>query len=65
LETRNTSLSWGSGASKKMDFSREDATDETALNEMIWRSVRGPDQPMPAPIHAAFVFAHAKDRDED
>jgi len=65
LETRNTALSWGSGASKKMDFSREDAMDEMALNEIIWRSVRGASAIMPAPVHAAFVFAHPKDDDDD
>jgi hypothetical protein len=31
----------------------------------FWRSVRGPDSPMPAPIHAAFVLAHPPDRDDD
>jgi phospholipase C len=65
LETRNTALSWGSGASKKMDFSREDAMDETALNEIIWRSVRGESATMPAPVHAAFVFDHPKADDDD
>jgi hypothetical protein len=65
LKEQNSILSWGSSASRKMDFSREDATDEQELNEIIWRSVRGPDRPMPAPIHAAFVFQHPKDRDDD
>jgi hypothetical protein len=65
LQERNTALSWGSGASQKMDFSREDATDETALNEIIWRSVRGAAQPMPAPVHAAFVFAQPKAGEDD
>jgi len=65
LETRNTALSWGSDASKKMDFSREDAMDEMALNEIIWRSVRGATATMPAPVHAAFVFDRPKDDDDD
>ena len=56
---------WGSKASLKMDFSKEDAADDLLLNEVIWRSVRGPDHPMPAPVRAAYVFAHSKDRDED
>jgi hypothetical protein len=30
------------------------------LNEVIWRSVRGPRSPMPPPVHAAFVFPHIK-----
>jgi len=65
LEERNERVAWGSEASQKMDFSREDAADETALNEIIWRSVRGPNQPMPAPVHAAFVFEHPKADDDD
>jgi hypothetical protein len=65
LKQHNSLLSWGAEASKKMDFRTEDACDEIALNEIIWRSVRGPDSPMPAPVHAAFVFGHSKDRDDD
>jgi DNA-binding beta-propeller fold protein YncE len=65
LKQRNSLAAWGNEEARKMDFSREDAADETALNEMIWRSVRGADRPMPAPVHAAFVFAHAKDKDDD
>ena len=65
LEERNTRMAWGSGASSKMDFSREDAMDEMALNEIIWRSVRGAAATMPAPVHAAFVFDHPKADDDD
>ena len=35
------------------------------LNEIIRRSVRGPDSPMPAPKRAAFVFAHPAKDDDD
>ena len=41
-----------------MDFTKEDAADDLLLNEVIWRSVRGADSPMPAPVRAAFVFPH-------
>ena len=50
---------------KHLDFKREDAVDDQLLNEMVWRSVRGADNPMPAPTRAAFVFARAQDRDDD
>ena len=50
---------------EKMDFSKEDATHEQALNEIIWHSVRGASSPMPAPIHAAFVFGHTNEDDDD
>jgi hypothetical protein len=65
LNAKNLKTAWGSDAAKKMNFAREDAADDLLLNEMIWRSVRGPDSPMPAPKRAAFVFAHAKDGDDD
>jgi hypothetical protein len=47
-----------------MNFAREDAADDLLLNEVVWRSVRGPDHPMPAPVRAAFVFPHP-DKDND
>jgi hypothetical protein len=36
-------------ASAAMDFSREHAAPAQALNEIIWKSVKGFDQPMPEP----------------
>ncbi len=61
LKEMNSSAGWGAGL--KMNFAREDAADEYLLNEMVWKSVRGPDSPMPPPVHAAFVFAHQDDDD--
>ena len=65
LNARNLKTAWGGRAAQAMNFAREDAADDLLLNEMIWRSVRGPDSPMPAPKRAAFVFAHTKDGDDD
>ena len=64
LDERNVAGAWGAAASVAMDFSKEDAADDLLLNEIVWRSVRGADSPMPAPRRAAFVFA-ADDDDED
>jgi DNA-binding beta-propeller fold protein YncE len=63
LEERNSVHAWGGRI--KMNFAREDAADDLFLNEVVWRSVRGADQPMPAPVRAAFVFARPKDNDDD
>jgi YVTN family beta-propeller protein len=63
LKERNTAQAWG--GQLKMNFAREDAADDLLLNEVVWRSVRGPDTPMPAPVRAAFVFAQPKDADDD
>ena len=64
LDERNSRARLGRCASQ-MNFAREDAADDLLLNEVIWRSVRGPAQPMPAPVRAAFVFQHPKDSDQD
>ena len=47
-----------------MNFAKEDAVDDLLLNETIWRSIRGANHPMPAPVRAAFVFGHSKDDDD-
>ncbi len=65
LNEKNLASDWGSGASRKMDFSKEDAADDQLLNEIIWRSVRGANNPMPAPTRAAFVRAQAKKDADD
>src|SRR5262249_55286408 len=64
LNARNTATAWGARQSEKMDFTVEDAADDLLLNEIVWRSVRGPHSPMPPPVRAAFVFPHLpKERD--
>jgi len=60
LKARNLPSAFGAALSAKMDFSVEDAVDDLLLNEVIWRSVRGPRSPMPPPVRAAFVFPHLK-----
>ena len=63
LEERNSAHAWGGKI--KMNFAREDAVDDLLLNEVVWRSVRGPDSPMPGPVRAAFVFEHRGEKDDD
>jgi hypothetical protein len=65
LEQKNTKTSWGEKVSRTMDFSKEDAADDLLLNEVIWRSVRGEDSPMPPPTRAGFVFVHGKSKVDD
>jgi hypothetical protein len=66
LDERNGKTAWGGKASLKMNFSKEDAVDDLALNEIIWKSVRGAQSVMPAPRRAAFVFTRGgKDDDDD
>jgi len=63
LEEKNSKQAWGGQI--KMNFAREDAADDLLLNEMVWRSVRGPDSPMPAPVRAAFVINHSNSDADD
>jgi DNA-binding beta-propeller fold protein YncE len=62
LQERSSPTAWG--GQFPMNFAREDAADDLLLNEVVWRSVRGPGNPMPAPVRAAFVFPHP-DKDDD
>ena len=64
MNARNTALAWGAIESEKMDLAREDAADDLLLGEIVWRSVRGANSPMPPPVRAAFVFAVAGKDDE-
>ena len=65
LNERNPQTAWGSDLSRKMDLTKEDAADDLLLNEVIWRSIRGADSPMPAPKRAAFVRGGTKEDDDD
>jgi hypothetical protein len=61
LNEKNLKTAWGSDLSRKMDFTREDAADDLLLNQVIWRSIKGADSPMPAPKRAGFVFAKERE----
>ena len=51
---------------ERFDFTKEDRADDLVLNEVVWRSVKGPDSAAPAPVRAAFVKPHGKaDKDDD
>ncbi len=65
MSARNKRGDYGVRRSAQMDFSKEDAADDLALNEIIWKSVRGAAAPMPPPVRAAFVFPHLKDEKEE
>ncbi len=64
-EETNQKTAWGAERSRRMNFAKEDAADDLQLNEIIWRSVRGAEFPMPAPVRASFVFAKSGEDDDD
>lgn len=65
LNEKNLKVAWGSKLSEQMDFTKEDAADDLLLNEIVWRSIRGPNHPMPPPTRAAFVVNRGNGKDDD
>jgi YVTN family beta-propeller protein len=51
VNVKNTRLSPGAKESAKMDFSEVDRAPMHALNEIIWKSIKGKDSVMPSPVH--------------
>jgi DNA-binding beta-propeller fold protein YncE len=51
---------WGSAMSAAFDLDKEDAADDLLFNEVIWRSVKGANSPMPAPVRAGFFVPKVK-----
>jgi len=60
LNARNTAKSVGARASLKMDFDDYDEAPMRELNEIIWKSVRGADSAMPAPVHRYRALAELR-----
>jgi hypothetical protein len=65
LDELNTFTSYGAQASLRMNLEVADMAPELELNEIIWRSVRGADSPMPPPKRAAFIVASAAADEDD
>jgi DNA-binding beta-propeller fold protein YncE len=55
---------WGVKETGTMNLTKEDAADDLLLNEVIWRNVRGADNPMPVPVRRAWVLAGDGDDEE-
>ena len=56
LDAKNLATAWGAGKSRLLNLEAEDRADDLVFNEIIWKSVKGPDSPMPPPVRAAFVM---------
>ena len=48
VNVKNTKTAYGAKKSSRMDFSDVDKTPMFALNEIIWKSIKGADSEMPA-----------------
>ncbi|WP_233276787.1 bifunctional YncE family protein/alkaline phosphatase family protein [Mucilaginibacter paludis] len=65
LNLRNVAKNKSSMRSEQFNFKKEDAAPDLALNEVIWKSVKGEDSVMPAPKRSAFVILEKKKKDDD
>ena len=51
MSLKKMAQAWGARASMKMNFDEVDEAPMFVLNEIIWKSVRGANSPMPLPVH--------------
>jgi YVTN family beta-propeller protein len=51
VNAKNDKDSYGAKESQKMDFSDLDRAPMHALNEILWKSIKGKDSTMPPPVH--------------
>jgi hypothetical protein len=51
VKEMNSPKAYGARESAKMNFAEADDAPMHRLNEIIWKSVKGPDSPMPPPVH--------------
>jgi YVTN family beta-propeller protein len=65
VNAKNTKQSPGAEESMKMDFSDLDRAPMHALNDVIWKSVKGVNVPMPPPVHRFRPLVDAGDSTED
>jgi YVTN family beta-propeller protein len=56
LNAINDPIAYGAERSRRMDFSEYDKIDDFALNEILWRSVKGRDAPLPPAVRRAIAF---------
>jgi len=50
LNAKNPANAYGAAASVAMNFDEVDMAPEQELNEILWKSIKGADSPMPAPV---------------
>jgi DNA-binding beta-propeller fold protein YncE len=65
LKATNDATAWGAELSESLNLATEDAADDLLFGDIVWRSVKGADNPMPPPVRAAFVYPEIDDDDED
>lgn len=65
VNAKNTKDSFGAKESSRMNFKELDRAPMHALNEIVWKSIRGKDSSMPAPVHRFRPLADANESSRD
>ncbi len=60
LKLKNGMAAYGADRSAKMDFIDYDLVDDFELNEILWRSIKGKDAPLPPAVRRAIIFRSQK-----
>jgi len=61
----NDADAWGARESAEMNLAEADRAPDLLLNEIVWRSVRGPNSKMPPPVRAAWLKRGVGGDDDD
>jgi len=61
VDAKNTKNSYGAKESSRMNLKEVDRAPMHALNEIIWKSIKGKDSVMPAPVHRFRPLADASE----
>jgi hypothetical protein len=56
LNAVNAPTAYGAQRSLRMDFDEYDRIDDFELNEILWRSIKGKDAPVPPPVRRAIAM---------
>ncbi|WP_242009470.1 bifunctional YncE family protein/alkaline phosphatase family protein [Lacibacter cauensis] len=65
LNERNTKNTASARLSNSFDFRKEDTIPDLIFSEIVWKTVKGEDSPMPAPRRSAFVKLKEEDDEEE
>jgi hypothetical protein len=55
LDEKNDERAWGADASLRMNLAEADLAPDRELNEILWRSIKGPNSPMPPAVRSGFI----------
>lgn len=65
IDEKNDELAYGAEASRRMNLAEADMAPERELNEILWRSIKGPSAVVPPAVRSAFVHrAQSSDPDD-